>query len=74
MTTLLETAFEKASSLPQSEQDWIASYLLDEMSYKRSDQFFKDKEYLEGIVEDIDNGSATLLTHDEIWSKIEALK
>lgn len=74
MTTLLETAFEKASSLPQSEQDWIASYLLDEMSYRNSEQFLKDKEYLEGVVEDIDNGSATLLTHDEIWSKIEASK
>jgi len=72
MTTLLETAFEKASSL--REQDWIASYLLDEMSYKNSEQFLKDKEYLEGVVEDIDNGSATLLTHDEIWSKIEASK
>jgi len=74
MTTLLEKAFEKASSLPQSEQDWIASYLLDEMSYKNSNQFLKDKEYLEGVMEDIDNGSATLLSHDEIWSKIEVLK
>lgn len=74
MTSLLEDAFEIASSLPQSEQDWIASYLLDEMTYKKSDQFLKDKEYLEGVVEDIDNGSATLLTHDEIWLKIEASK
>ena len=74
MTTLLEKAFEKTSSLPQSEQDWIASYLLDKMSYKNSNQFLKDKEYLEGVMEDIDNGSATLLSHDEIWSKIEVLK
>lgn len=74
MTTLLEDAFNMASSLPQSEQDWIASYIIDEVSYKQSEQFLKDKEYLEDIVEGIDNGTATLLTHDEIWSKIEASK
>lgn len=27
MTRLLETAFEKASSLSQKEQDWLASYI-----------------------------------------------
>ncbi len=74
MTTLLETAFEKASSLSQKDQDWLASYILDEISYKQSDTFLEDKVYLEGILKDIDNGTAKLLTHDEIWSQIEASK
>lgn len=74
MTTLLETAFQKISALPELEQNIYAKNLLDEMSYTNSDDFVKDKVYLEGIVKDIDEGTATLLIHDEVWSKIEAQK
>jgi len=47
MTTLLETAFEKISALPEIEQNIYAKNLLEEIeSEKRWDSFFSESEDL----------------------------
>jgi hypothetical protein len=74
MTTLLETAFEKISALPEIEQNIYAKNILDELEFTYSDVYVKNKEELEGVLSDIEDGTATLLPHDEVWSKIEAKK
>lgn len=74
MTTLLETAFEKISALPESEQDIYARNILDELEFTNSDMYVQNKEELAGVLSDVEDGTATLLSHDEVWSKIEARK
>lgn len=45
MTRLLEKAFEKASKLPEAEQDDFAEFILDELnSERRWEQAFKDSQ------------------------------
>ena len=45
MTRLLEKAFEKASELPEAEQDDFAAFILDELnSERRWEQAFEDSQ------------------------------
>ena len=74
MTTLLESAFEKISALPEMEQNIYAKNILDELEVTCSDEYAKNKEELANVLSDIEAGTATLLSHDEVWSKIEAKK
>ena len=74
MTTLLETAFEKVSALPEIEQNIYAKNIIDELDYRDSDSYLQDKKYLNGVLNDIESSTATLISHDEVWSKIETQK
>lgn len=74
MTTLLEKAFEKISTLSDLEQDKYAKNILMELEFSQSDVYLENKKELERILAEINDGSATLLSHEDVWSKIEARK
>ena len=72
MTTLLETAFEKVSALPEIEQNIYAKNLLDEIeSEKRWDSAFSESEDVLGqmadsALEDLKNNDTKLLNQDQL--------
>jgi hypothetical protein len=72
MTTLLETAFEKVSALSESEQNIYAKNILNELAYKNSSEYAMIKKDLEARLADIESGKTALLSHEEVWSTIEA--
>ena len=72
MTTLLETAFEKVSALPEMEQNIYAKNLLDEIeSEKKWDSAFSESEDLLGqmadsALEDFKNNDTKSLNQDQL--------
>ena len=76
MTTLLETAFEKASSLPEIEQNRFAKLLIAEIeSEKEWDRLFGESEEIlakmaDIALEDYNNGKTKPLTQEQLWSPI----
>ena len=72
MTTLLESAFEKISALPEIEQNIYAKNLLDEIeSEKRWDSTFSESEDLlsqmaDSALEDLKNSDTEPLTQDQL--------
>jgi len=72
MTTLLETAFEKISALPEIEQNIYAKNLLDEIeSEKKWDSSFSESEdflshMADNALEDFKSNNTTPLNQDEL--------
>jgi len=72
MTTLLETAFEKASKLSELEQDRFAKLFLEEMeSEKKWDKLFSESEDLlaqmtDAALNDYTNGKTISLKQEEL--------
>ncbi|PHS31497.1 MAG: hypothetical protein COA92_07960 [Sulfurovum sp.] len=72
MTTLLETAFEKISALPEIEQNIYAKNLLEEIaSEKKWDSSFSESEDLlsqmaDGALEDFKSNDTKPLTQDQL--------
>jgi len=72
MTTLLETAFEKASSLPEIEQNRFAKLLIAEIeSEKEWDRLFGESEEIlakmaDIALEDYNNGKTKPLTQEQL--------
>ena len=72
MTTLLESAFKKASTLPEIEQNIYAKILIDEIeSEKRWDNAFSESEELlsqmgDSALEDLKNEKTKPLTQDQL--------
>ena len=72
MTTLLETAFEKASSLPEIEQNRFAKLLIAEIeSEKEWDRLFGESEDIlakmaDIALEDYNNGKTKPLTQEQL--------
>jgi len=72
MTTLLETAFEKISALPEIEQNIYAKNLLEEIeSEKRWDSSFSESEDLlsqmaDSALNDLKNNNTKPLTQDQL--------
>ena len=66
--------YEKVLSSGVDMQRKFNEYLrsqLDENSYMDSPQFQEDREYFQKIHGEIERGEVTLLSHDEVWDKIE---
>ena len=72
MTTLLETAFEKISALPEIEQNIYAKNLLEEIeSEKKWDRSFSESEDLlsqmaDSALKDFNNGNTKSLAQDQL--------
>ena len=72
MTTLLETAFEKISALPEMEQNIYAKNLLDEIeSEKKWDSSFSESEDLlsqmaDSALKDLENSDTEPLTQEQL--------
>ena len=72
MTTLLESAFEKISALPEIEQNIYAKNLLEEIeSEKRWDSAFSESEDMIGqmaddTLKDFQNNNTTPLEQEEL--------
>jgi len=72
MTTLLETAFEKISALPEIEQNIYAKNLLEEIeSEKKWDSSFSESEDLlfqmaDDALKDYKTNNTKLLTQDQL--------
>ncbi len=72
MTTLLETAFEKISALPEMEQNIYAKNLLDEIEFeKKWDSSFSESEDLlsqmaDSALKDLENSDTEPLTQEQL--------
>ena len=72
MTTLLESAFEKISALPEAEQNMYAKNLLEEIeSEKKWDKSFSESEDIlsqmaDSALEDFKNNDTKPLTQDQL--------
>ncbi|SFV51739.1 hypothetical protein MNB_SV-3-886 [hydrothermal vent metagenome] len=72
MTTLLESAFEKISALPEMEQNIYAKNLLEEIeSEKKWDSAFSESEDIlsqmaDSALEDFKNSNTKPLTQDQL--------
>ena len=72
MTTLLETAFEKASTLSEIEQNRFAKLFMEEIqSEKKWDRLFSESEDLlaqmaDKALDDYANAKTTLLTQEQL--------
>lgn len=72
MTTLLETAFEKASELSDIEQNRFAQFFIEEMqSEKKWDNLFSESEDLlaqmaDKALDEYKNNETTLLTQEQL--------
>jgi len=72
MTTLLESAFEKISALPEMEQNIYAKNLLEEIeSEKKWDSSFSESEDIlsqmaDSALEDFKNNDTKPLTQDQL--------
>jgi len=72
MTTLLESAFEKVSTLPEIEQNIYAKIIIDEIeSEKRWDSAFSESEELlsqmaDSALEDFKKGDTKPLTQEQL--------
>jgi len=43
----------------------------DTKAYMETEQFLKDKDYLQKCFKDIKNGKTKTLSHDEVWNSID---
>ena len=72
MTTLLETAFEKASELSDIEQNRFAQFFIEEMqSEKKWDNLFSESEDMlaqmaDKALAEYENNETTLLTQEQL--------
>ena len=72
MTTLLETAVEKVSALPEIEQNRVAKYLLEEVaSEKKWDRYFGESEDMlsqmaDSALKALKNGDTKPLTEEQL--------
>ncbi len=72
MTILLETAFKKASALPEVEQDIFAKLFMEEIeSEKKWGELFSQSEDLLGdmadmVLDDYANAKTNLLTQEQL--------
>ena len=41
------------------------------LSFKKTQQYQKDRAYFHDALDEIENGKVTALSHDEVWEKIE---
>ena len=72
MTILLETAFEKASTLSEKEQNRFAEFFMAEIeSEKKWDSLFSESEDIlsdiaDIVMDDYNNGRTKLLTQEQL--------
>ena len=55
----------------QAKMDEMINSLLKERVH--SEEFLENRAYFQSVLEEIESGKTKLLSHDEVWEKIETL-
>ena len=72
--TIQDELYERAINSGIDMQSKFSEYLagvLDRKDYLSSKQFQEDKAYFQKAHEEVKNGEANMLSHDEVWNDID---